>query len=102
MVKSKIIEHVDIIKELYNCDISIKNIASDVGVNQRCLGKYIKRHPEIFDPNIHRRYRRMSESESEEIYQDWLSSAKSIKDIAKERNLDPSTVRRHITMRLRK
>lgn len=38
----------------------------------------------------------------EEIYRDWLYSAKSVKCIAKERNLDPSTVRSHITIRLRK
>lgn len=38
----------------------------------------------------------------EEIYRDWLYSAKSVECIAKERNLDPSTVRRHITIRLRK
>ncbi len=38
----------------------------------------------------------------EKIYRDWLYSAKSVERIAKERNLDPSIVRSHITIRLRK
>ena len=38
----------------------------------------------------------------EEIYRDWLYSVKSVECIAKERNLDPSTVHSHITIRLRK
>ena len=37
----------------------------------------------------------------EEIYRCWLYSTKSVECIAKELNLDPSTVRSHITIRLR-
>jgi predicted DNA-binding protein YlxM (UPF0122 family) len=99
-MNSIIDEHLDEIKELYDCDVSIKDIASDFNIRQSTLSSYIRRHPELF-PNRNRRYRHLSEEESKEIYQEWLKFDKSVIDIAKERNISEGTVRRHIHINLR-
>jgi len=97
---SKINEHIDEIKELYSCGILVKNIASDFNIRPSTLSSYIRKHRDIF-PYGNRRYRRLSEEESKEIYQEWLESDKSMVDIAKERNVSEGTVRRHIHIHLR-
>ena len=97
---SPIDKYVDEIKELFYCDISIKDIASDFGINPRTLQSYIRRNPDIFVKK-RRRYRHLTDDESKKIYQAWLANKTPI-SIAKAMNISESTVRRHIYMNLHK
>jgi len=99
-MNSTINDHIDEIKELYDCDVLIKDIASDFNIKPSTLSSYIRKHRDLF-PNENRRYRRLSEEESKAIYLEWMESNKSAIDIAKERNISEGTVRRHIHINLR-
>lgn len=93
-------DYVDIIKGLHTLGVTYTDIAKALRINPGTLNAYISQHRDIF--GYDRDYHVVSESESEDIFNEYMINGDTQTAIAKCHGICMKTVNHHILINMKK
>ena len=92
-------EYLDIIINLNKLGVSYNNIAKSLGINPSSLHAYVSYHRDKFPRQVD--YRKISDEESEEIFNEYMNDGMTQQDISKKHGVCAKTVNRHIQRQMK-